>query len=49
MVVKDRFSVRWANDKAVFGSVAYAYSAAELEKEAAERIGIAAMFSLPGI
>ncbi len=41
MVVKDRFSVRWANDKAVFGSVAYAYSAAELEKKVAERIGIA--------
>lgn len=41
VVVKDRFSVRWANDKAVFGSVAYAYSAAELEKKVAERVAIA--------
>lgn len=41
VVVKDRFSVRWANDKAVFGSVAYAYSAAELEKKAAERVAVA--------
>jgi predicted ATP-grasp superfamily ATP-dependent carboligase len=41
VVVKDRFSVRWANGKAVFGSVAYAYSAAELEKKVADRVGIA--------
>lgn len=41
VVVKDRFSVRWANDKAVFGSVSYAYSAAELEQKAAARVGIA--------
>jgi predicted ATP-grasp superfamily ATP-dependent carboligase len=41
VVVKDRFSVRWANDKAVFGSVAYAYSAAELEQKVAARVGIA--------
>lgn len=41
VVVKDRYSVRWANDKAVFGSVAYAYSAAELQQKAAARVGIA--------
>jgi predicted ATP-grasp superfamily ATP-dependent carboligase len=41
VVVKDRFSVRWANDKAVFGSVSYAYSAAELRTKVAERLGIA--------
>ena len=38
VVVKDRFSVRWSNDasptkKAVFGSVAYAYSAPELASD----------------
>jgi predicted ATP-grasp superfamily ATP-dependent carboligase len=31
-VVKDRFSVRWVNGKAVFGSVAYAYSTGDLGK-----------------
>ena len=41
VVVKDRFSVRWANDKAVFGSVSYAYSAVELEKKVEERVAIA--------
>jgi predicted ATP-grasp superfamily ATP-dependent carboligase len=30
MVVKDRASVRWLGDRAVFGSVSYAYSAADL-------------------
>ncbi len=43
MVVKDRFSVRWVNgrgtkDKAVFGSVAYAYSAQELANKVGERL-----------
>jgi predicted ATP-grasp superfamily ATP-dependent carboligase len=38
VVVKDRFSVRWINDTAVFGSVAYAYSAAQLEKLVGERL-----------
>ncbi len=38
VVVKDRFSVRWAKGRAVFGSVAFAYSAAELETKVAERI-----------
>lgn len=37
-VVKDRFSVRWVNNKAVFGSVDYAYSAAELKSKTAERL-----------
>jgi predicted ATP-grasp superfamily ATP-dependent carboligase len=41
VVVKDRFSVRWTNGKAVFGSVTYAYSAAELENKVAERVRIA--------
>lgn len=38
VVVKDRFSVRWIQQKAVFGSVAYAYSTAELEKKVADRL-----------
>ena len=38
IVVKDRFSVRWTNGKAVFGSVAYAYSASELENRVSERL-----------
>jgi predicted ATP-grasp superfamily ATP-dependent carboligase len=41
LVVKDRFSVRWTGGKAVFGSVAYAYSAQELESKVAERLGTA--------
>lgn len=41
VVVKDRFSVRWTSGKAVFGSVAYAYSAQELESKVAERVGTA--------
>lgn len=43
LVVKDRFSVRWvdgksAKDKAVFGSVAYVYSALELANKIDERL-----------
>jgi len=38
VVVKDRFSVLWKNGKAVFGSVSYAYSAAELENKVGERL-----------
>ena len=38
LVVKDRFSVRWIEHRAVFGSVSYAYSQAELEKKAADRL-----------
>lgn len=38
VVVKDRYSVRWIEQKAVFGSVAYAYSSADLEKKVADRL-----------
>ncbi len=38
VVVKDRFSVRWLDNKAVFGSVAYAYSREELENRVANRL-----------
>ena len=37
-VVKDRFSVRWIHQKAVFGSVAYAYSPDELKTRVADRL-----------
>ena len=37
-VVKDRFSVRWSCGKAVFGSVAYAYSQGELKTKVTERL-----------
>jgi len=37
-VVKDRFSVRWTGSGAVFGSVAYANSATELESKVDERL-----------
>ena len=37
-VVKDRFSVRWVQGKAVFGSVAYAYSPDELKTRVADRL-----------
>ena len=38
LVVKDRFSVRWIGKKAVFGTVSYAYSLAELERRVEERL-----------
>ena len=38
VVVKDRFSVRWIEQKAVFGSVAYAYSHDDVEKKVADRL-----------
>jgi predicted ATP-grasp superfamily ATP-dependent carboligase len=38
VVVKDRFSVRWVDNKAVFGSVAYAYSRKELVGKTADRL-----------
>jgi len=41
VVVKDRFSVRWTEGKAVFGSVAYAYSALKLRDKVAERLRLA--------
>ncbi len=41
VVVKDRSSVRWIRDGAVFGSVAYAYSSEELLRLATERLRVA--------
>ena len=41
IVLKDRFSVRWINGKAVFGTVKYAYSTDEAKNKIAERIGAA--------
>jgi predicted ATP-grasp superfamily ATP-dependent carboligase len=41
VVVKDRFSVRWINGKAVFGSVAYVHSADELNRIVTERLRLA--------
>ena len=38
LVVKDRYSVRWANGRAVFGTVSYAYSFQELERKVDERV-----------
>ncbi len=38
IVVKDRFSVRWLGDRAVFGSVAYAYSTPDLEARVTSRL-----------
>jgi predicted ATP-grasp superfamily ATP-dependent carboligase len=38
LVVKDRFSVRWINEKAIFGTTAYVFSAAEAEHKVSERI-----------
>lgn len=38
IVIKDRFSVRWLGEKAVFGSVAYAYSQAEAESQVSARL-----------
>jgi predicted ATP-grasp superfamily ATP-dependent carboligase len=41
VVVKDRFSIRWINGGAVFGSVAYAYSFEELKAKVTERLRLA--------
>lgn len=38
VVIKDRFSVRWTRAKAVFGSVAYAHSFAELQNKVSARV-----------
>jgi predicted ATP-grasp superfamily ATP-dependent carboligase len=40
-VVKDRYSVRWRDGKAVFGSVAYAYSDEELRHKVEQRVEVA--------
>jgi predicted ATP-grasp superfamily ATP-dependent carboligase len=38
LVVKDRFSVRWREGRAVFGGVSYAYSREELERRVSGRL-----------
>ena len=38
IVLKDRWSVRWVDDHALMGSVAYAYSRPDLEKRVLERL-----------
>lgn len=38
LVVKDRYSVRWIDKKAVFGAVSYAYSLPEVERKVEERL-----------
>ena len=38
VVVKDRFSVRWVGNRAVLGSVAYAYSLEDLKKKVGDRL-----------
>jgi len=38
IVVKDRFSFRWANERPVFGSVEYAYSRESLFQKAQDRL-----------
>lgn len=38
VVVKDRFSLRWEGDRAVAGSVAYAYSQNDLRQKVADRL-----------
>jgi predicted ATP-grasp superfamily ATP-dependent carboligase len=41
VVVKDRSSIRWIGDRAASGSVAYAYSAADLETLVQQRLQVA--------
>ena len=41
VVVKDRFSVRWIEEKAVFGSASYANSQPELERQLQTRLQVA--------
>ena len=38
LVIKDRFSVRWKNDQAIFGSVSYAMGKEEVERRIGERL-----------
>jgi predicted ATP-grasp superfamily ATP-dependent carboligase len=38
VVVKDRFSLRWEGDRAIAGSVGYAYSQDDLRQKVAERL-----------
>ena len=41
LVIKDRFSVRWKNDQAIFGSVSYAVGKEEVERRIRERLLVA--------
>jgi predicted ATP-grasp superfamily ATP-dependent carboligase len=41
LVVKDRFSLRWQNGRAIFGGVSYAFSRQELENQVTQRLGTA--------
>ncbi|MCU1299609.1 MAG: hypothetical protein JWO91_3887 [Acidobacteriaceae bacterium] len=41
IVVKDRSSARWVGDKAVFGSVSYAYSREDLHQKVEQRLSAA--------
>lgn len=41
LVVKDRFSIRWRDGKAIFGGVSYAYSHDELQRKVKDRLAAA--------
>ncbi len=41
LVIKDRFSVRWRDGKAIFGSVSYAVGKREVERLVSERLHVA--------
>ena len=41
LVIKDRFSVRWRDGKAIFGSVSYAVGKEEVERRISERLHVA--------
>jgi predicted ATP-grasp superfamily ATP-dependent carboligase len=48
VVVKDRFSVRWSDGKATFGSVSYAFGKPELEQKIGERLRVAGEILIQG-
>lgn len=48
LVVKDRYSVRWIDNKAVLGAVSYAHSSAEVERKVEERLRAAGDVLLQG-
>jgi predicted ATP-grasp superfamily ATP-dependent carboligase len=41
LVVKDRYSIRWRDGKAIFGGVSYAYSLDELHRKVSDRLAAA--------
>jgi predicted ATP-grasp superfamily ATP-dependent carboligase len=41
LVVKDRFSIRWRDGRAIFGGVSYAYSRDELQRKVNDRLAAA--------